>query len=237
MDDHKMRVSERYLNEEYLASNSDWHAKDSKWKSDHIIQLLKKNNIRPKTLCEIGCGAGEILCYLHRKNISSEIDGYDISPMAIEICSTKEKENLNFHLKNIDDISKTYDCLLCIDVLEHVEDYIGFTRNLKPLSNYKIFHIPLDISFAGIAFNWMNHARESVGHLHYFTYETALATLAEADLEVLDYFFTAPFLIESNRSSKIKDILIYWIRRIVFSFSPKLLSKTLGGCSMMVLAK
>ena len=237
MSNSKIRISDRYINEDYLVANPDWHAKDSKWKSDHIIYLLKKNNISLTTLCEIGCGAGDILSYLYKKNISREIDGYDISPQAIKICSSRTKADLNFYQKDVDDITKTYDCLLCIDVLEHVEDYIGFIRNLKPLATYKIFHIPLDISFASIMFNWMNLARESVGHLHFFTSETALATLAEANLEVLDYFFTAPFLIESNRPRKLKGKVIYFIRRLIFKISPKLLSKTFGGCSIMVLAK
>jgi len=106
----KIRMSERYLNKDYLVANPDWHAKDSKFKSDHIIKLLKKNNIK-------------------------------------------------------------------------------------------------------------------------------LFTLAEANLEVLDYFFTAPFLIESNQPSTLKGRVIYVIRRLIFKISPNLLSKTFCGCSIMVLAK
>jgi len=43
-----------------------------------------------------------------------------------------------------------FDSLLCIDVFEHVEDYIGFVKTLKSKATYKIFHIPLDISVLSV---------------------------------------------------------------------------------------
>ena len=231
------KVSDRYLNNEYLKTNPGWHEDDSEWKSEQIIKLLKKNKITLSDLCEVGCGSGEVLSCLYKKNISKIADGYDVSPSAIEICKPKETGDLKYFLKDISEIKKKYDCLLCIDVFEHVEDYIGFVRSLKPLANYKVFHIPLDISIGSIVFGWMTHARKSVGHLHYFTTETALQTLEEADIEVLDYFFTAPFLIESNKKKSLKDYIINSLRRFLFLLSPAFLSKTLGGCSLIVLAK
>lgn len=232
----KHKVSGRYLNKEYLETNPGWHKDDSEWKSEQIIKLLKKNKITLSDLCEVGCGAGEVLSCLYKKDISKIADGYDVSPSAIEICKLKETGNLKYFLKDISEIKKNYDCLLCIDVFEHVEDYIGFVRSLKPLANYKVFHIPLDISIGSIVFDWMTYARKSVGHLHYFTTETALQTLEEVDIEVLDYFYTAPFLI-NNKKKSLKGHIINNLRRFLFLLSPAFLSKTLGGCSLIVLAR
>ena len=43
------------------------------------------------------------------------------------------------------EIKNYYDLILCIDVFEHVEDYIGFLKTLKNKSKYHIFNIPLDM--------------------------------------------------------------------------------------------
>ena len=50
-----------YTNGYYLEKNPTWHVEDSSWKAKNIIKMMKRNNIVPKTICEVGCGAGEIL--------------------------------------------------------------------------------------------------------------------------------------------------------------------------------
>jgi 2-polyprenyl-3-methyl-5-hydroxy-6-metoxy-1,4-benzoquinol methylase len=39
-----------------------------------------------------------------------------------------------------------FDVVMAIDVFEHVEDYLGFIRRLRVKGEYKVFHIPLDLS-------------------------------------------------------------------------------------------
>ena len=70
-----------YSDGTYLANNRGWHADDSAWKANHIASLLGRNAVVPRTLCEIGCGAGEILRSLAaRLDPSTRFFGYDISP-------------------------------------------------------------------------------------------------------------------------------------------------------------
>jgi len=45
----------------YLENNPTWHIEDSPWKAKQIFKMLNKNSINPKSIAEIGCGAGEIL--------------------------------------------------------------------------------------------------------------------------------------------------------------------------------
>ena len=103
-------------------------------------------------------------------------------------CKTKEDEKVKYFMENLLDKNEHFDLLLCIDVFEHVEDYIGFLKELKKKANNHIFHIPLDITVSSVLRNTMMSARQSVGHLHYFTQETALATLKDSGYEIIDYF-------------------------------------------------
>src|SRR5690606_39364807 len=46
-----------------------------------------------------------------------------------------------------------FDLVLCIDVFEHIEDYLGFLRILRDKGTYKLFHIPLDMTVLSVLKN------------------------------------------------------------------------------------
>jgi len=167
----------------------------------------------------------------------ARFDGYEVSPQAFELCKGKESGKLGFHLANVAELDVFYDCLLCIDVLEHVEDYIGFVKSIKGKAGFKIFHIPLDISVSSILFSSMMRARQSVGHLHYFTRDTALATLRDAGYEIVDSYYTAPFKGDGFKARSLKEAIARLPRRLLFSVAPGLEALLLGGCSYLVLAR
>lgn len=128
-----------------------------------------------------------------------------------------------------------FDLLLCIDVLEHVEDYLGFLKDLRCKATNKMFHIPLDMSVQWVLRNRpILLAREQVGHLHYFTKETAIATLNDTGYAILDWFYT-PGAIASPRSFKAR--LARWPKRLLSTINQDLVVRILGGYSLLVLAE
>jgi ubiquinone/menaquinone biosynthesis C-methylase UbiE len=50
-----------YETGEYLERNPSYHVEDSAWKARQILEMIRRNALEPRTVCEIGCGAGEIL--------------------------------------------------------------------------------------------------------------------------------------------------------------------------------
>ncbi len=227
-----------YSDGTYLGKNPDWHVEDSPWKAQQVAKILGRNNLRPKTVCEIGCGAGEVL-----KNLKDQLGGdvkatgYEISPQAFDICKAKETENLEFYLKDLlveDDV--TFEVVMAIDVFEHVEDYFGFLRKLRSKGKYQIFHIPLDLSAQSVLRGSpLTNARRSVGHIHYFTKDTALATLADAGYEIIDYFYTDGSIERHNRGWK--GNLLNIPRKAMFAINKDFGVRFLGGCSLLVLAR
>jgi len=118
--------------------------------------------------------------------------GYDVSPQAIDLAQTRASDTIRFEIANFEQAGdKFFDLILVLDVIEHLPDYFSFLQMLKARSRYKIFHIPLDLSVQTIfRKNALLKRRDMYEHIHYFTKETALRTLADSGYEVLDSFYT-----------------------------------------------
>jgi SAM-dependent methyltransferase len=226
-----------YQTGEYFAKHPTYHVEDSAWKAEHIFRLIRKNNLQPRTVCEIGCGAGEVLRQLQLL-MSDEVqfEGYEISPQAFTRCQERANDRLRFQCADLLALdTDPCDLLLCIDVFEHVEDYLGFLRKLRAKAENKLFHIPLDLSVQWVLRGRpIMKQREEVGHLHYFTKETALATLRDAGYEVIDWCYT-PGALLNPRSFKAK--LASLPRKLLSALNQDLTSRVLGGYSLLVLAK
>lgn len=222
----------------YLGNHPSWHAKDSAWKANHIQRILQRNGVQPRTVCEVGCGAGEILNTLASHSSDTvEFSGYEISPQAHGICRPKERSNLHFYLGNVlDDPSASFDVVMAIDVLEHIDDYMGFLRSLKDKGEYKVFHIPLDLSVEMVLRNWpILQCRKVYGHIHYFLRDTALAALRDTGYQVVDHFYTQTSREVAKRNWRTEVARLP--RRLLFAIDQDFAVRTLGGCSLMVLAK
>lgn len=227
-------MSTIYESGDYLAQNTTWHEEDSPKKTEWIVRILKRHNINPSFICEIGCGAGAILQNVSKEYPNAECLGTDISPQAIEIAKTKENEKLKFILGMEDTIKQTSDVLLCIDVFEHIEDYFSFLRKIKTKSKYHIFHIPLDLSVQAVSReNRLLKNRKDVGHIHYFNRETALAVLADCGYSIIDYNYTSACETPSCKSPKSVNLL----RKLLFRLYPNLVARIIGGYSLLVLTK
>lgn len=228
-------VGEIYADGTYLEKNATWHVEDSPWKAAQICELLSRNHIAPATVCEIGCGAGEILRQLSDRYPAARFFGYEISPQAFDLCQARATARVQYRKANLLDEAVSFDVALCIDVFEHVDDYIGFLRALRPKAEYKVFHIPLDVSVLSVLREGMIDARIRVGHLHYFTPTTALATLKDAGYSVVDSFFTTVF--DYLPATTLREKLAKGLRKGLYALSPRLMVKLLGGCSLIVLAR
>ncbi|HQU43295.1 MAG TPA: class I SAM-dependent methyltransferase [Pirellulales bacterium] len=227
-----------YTDGEYLERNPTWHVEDSPWKAENIFQLILRHSLAPKTICEVGCGAGEVLVQLQKKlSDDCRFWGYDISPQAYELSRPRANERLQFRQADLFDEPETsFDLMLVIDLIEHLDDYYGFLRRLKPRGRHAIFHIPLDLSAYSV---WRSYPildlRASVGHIHYFTKDTALAALANAGYEVVDWFYPEQRLLLRGKPLRQKALAL--MRQTLLRANADLAVRLLGGRSLMVLAR
>jgi cyclopropane fatty-acyl-phospholipid synthase-like methyltransferase len=198
--------------------------------------MLRKNHISPRTICDVGCGSGEVLKQL-QENLDNDCVflGYDVSPQAFELAKGRANEKLQFKLADFLEEQTNFDLILVLDVIEHLEDYFGFLRRLRARSHYTIFHIPLDLSVQTVfRKKALLKRRELYAHLHYFTKETALRTLGDTGYEVLDYFYTPRSI---DFGSEPGEKLLKLPRQVSFAIDRDFAARLLGGFSLLVLAR
>lgn len=229
-------MQEMYQSDGYAERNPTWHEEDSPWKARQIESIIRRNNLTFDSLCEVGCGTGEILLNLSRTFPGARMAGFEISPHAYGRAKLKETDDVTFHLGDVMDAGETFDIVVIADVIEHVEDYIAFIKKLRGVGKRAIFHIPLDLSVQSVLRSWpILGLRSSVGHLHYFYKETALATLRDCGYTVIDYAYTASRLELPNQA--LSSRIMRLPRRLLHAVNPDFAVRLLGGYSLLVLAE
>lgn len=227
-----------YASGEYLQNNPTWHEEDSAWKARQIMRMIKANALSPRSICEIGCGTGEILIELQNYFPGAKLAGYEISPQAFDIWSRKSnKGSISFNLADIfGEPSPHFELVLVIDVIEHVEDYLGFLKKVRPIGDLKMFHIPLDLSLQSVMRSKpITNLRRTVGHIHYFYKDLALCALRDCGYEILDVCYTPSRLELPNQAWSSR--VMKHPRRWLFKLNADLTVRALGGYSLLVLAR
>ena len=233
-------MSTIYTSGKYLEVTQTWHAEDSPWKASQILKLLVKNNVAPHRVAEIGCGVGGILRELSRTDVllNTQFQGYDISPKAIELANRAKGANTQFHCEDLLSDSNTayFDLLLAVDVYEDVPDYMGFLAKCQQKAMYKIYHIPLDLHVSSVLRNTFIANRYSIGHLHYFTADSALATLKDTGHQIIDWAYTNPSFELFMEHPSFRKAMANVPRYVCSKVSVPFTARVLGGYSLLVLA-
>ena len=144
-----------YLTDEYVENVPNLHIQDSVWKTEKIIPFIDKIDFSKKkqiSILDVGGGAGEIL-----KLISNYINAeykinlkkymLDLSPKMLNI---QKKVNSDYYQVFNEDIrhtsisDKEIDITLMIDVLENIPKPELALKELKRISSYVIFKVPLE---------------------------------------------------------------------------------------------
>lgn len=229
-------MKEIYNNQTYLHNHPTWHEEDAPWKAAKVFEALTKYNLKPSTVAEIGCGTGEIVRVLSEKMPEVAFSGFDISEDVFAMAKNKESAKLHFECLDLLTTEKKFDVLLVIDVFEHVENYIEFIRQCQNHAKYVLFHIPLDMSVQKLLRpQTILHNRYHTGHLHYFSKETAIATVKDTGFEIIGTDFTR-WGLETKQPSLLKNVgkIPLYLLDLV---STDLAARVLGGNSLLITAK
>lgn len=232
-------LGSRYEDGDYLDSNPGWHEERAEWKAEKVAGILCDTGVPRASICDAGCGTAGVLRALVPMLPGSRLVGYEPSPDGYELAqSLSSGSGVELVLGGIEAIAEPFDVALCLDVFEHVDDYLGFLRSLSDKATHFIFHIPLDLSAQAMVRSSLPVARAKLGHLHYFTSTTAVATLEDAGYSIVTRQFTHSSFEgpgrTMSRGQKTAGLLRSATAKIA---SEDAASRIWGGFSLLVLAQ
>lgn len=187
-------VDDRYIGENYVSDNEDWHEGRAAWKAAQVVRMIDAHDLRPASICDIGCGTGGVLDELgSRLPGKPQLVGYEISPKAVDLVPSDRRQRIQVVNGGHDVDSRTFELMLALDVFEHVEDYYGFLRGIQSKAPLAIFHVPIDTAVTSVLRPGpILRSSKVVGHIQHFTRATALEALRHSGFEILDAWHTVP---------------------------------------------
>jgi len=216
------------------------HSADAQFKADNFLKLFlrfaARRSMTLRSFADVGCGSGDIArllaATLRQKGFDSiEFKAYDVSPHVAHI----KHDGVEYINGDFCASDETVDVATLFDVFEHVPDTIEFIKSVAQRCKVLGLHIPLDYSLNVAVRDLFRSKLDDPGHLVFMDTVTALNLLALSGLRVVDYEYTFGFNVPSGRSS-LRSKLAFPLRYLLARTSPWLLSKTLGGASLIVIA-
>lgn len=195
-------------NEQYSDDMTEWRELGGKYKADNILAMSGSHRFQKVLDC--GAGEGSVLKYLDLSDAFSELYAIEISDSAIEQIRkrnlSKLQEVLRFNGYEIPYPEQYFDMAYCSHVIEHVEHPRILLRELKRVSGYQVFEIPLDYSVN--VDQKVNHFL-SYGHINIYTPSLFRFLLRSEGFSILTerLTHTAPEIVRYNwyKNMKIKN--------------------------------
>lgn len=237
MDIHGSIQDTYYTSGEFLAHSSG--AADATFKVEQLIKVLAATpSLKPAAgdrVADVGCGAGETTRRLAAAFPGAHIDGYDIHP---QIDTLTPEDNIRFFRSDFCtiELETPYDLSVLFDVIEHVPDPISFVKAVALRSRAVAFHIPLDDSSFVWLRNLMLPKLTHPGHLVALSPATALTLVALTGVRTRTFVYSPVFRAPTGRERGTQR-LFNFARAVLYSISPYLTQRLLGGVSLMVVAE
>jgi len=153
------------------------------FKIPHLVGLIPQGELIKRVL-EIGCATGELIGNFPMLE-NGERFGCDISSRNIAAARMRFPAVTFFSHNFTNFPEKSFDCVILSDILEHVEDDLGFLRDASKLARLTLVNLPLED-------NWLNCRRsygpdDVSGHLRRYSLQQGLELLRGAELRVMAY--------------------------------------------------
>lgn len=231
-------MENRYTDGTYLAANPGWHGADSAWKLSHVRRALAAAGIDEgglKTVCDAGCGAGQVIKLWAKELPETAFYGYDVSPQAILLARQGQPQNCVFRLGS-GLRPEPCDVLLLLDVLEHIPDWKDFFRVQTARAGVMVVHMPLDLSvYARLRPSILQKERETVGHIHFFTARKFLRELDGLNMRVRHLHYTNKYVERPPELKCFVSRVGMFIRQAAHRFFPRAWAAYwVGGYSLML---
>ena len=175
--------------EQYSDKMTEWRELGGKYKAQNILSVC--NNYKFVKVLECGAGEGSILKFLDQSNAFPELHAIEISDSGIAQIKARKlaklKEVKKFNGYEIPYADKSFDMVYCSHVMEHVEHPRLLLRELKRVSKFQVFEVPLDYA---IGIDCQVDHLLSYGHINVYTPSLFKFLLKSEGYEILEETLT-----------------------------------------------
>ncbi len=99
--------------------------------STEVKEVLKQFNWKNKTVLDVGCGTGNFVNEVSRKNTKFVL-GIDYAEEAIKIAKESySRKNLEFRVQDVKDVEEKFDVIVSIGTIEHMDNPMKILKKLK----------------------------------------------------------------------------------------------------------
>ena len=217
---------QEYYDDQYRDYDTQWRLIGGRGKARNIMEITK--NINFQNVLDVGSGEGAVLHWLELWKWCHDITALEISESGVEKIKARNldcvKEVILFDGYKIPFGDKTFDLVTCSHVIEHVEHYRFLLREIKRVSKYQVFEIPIDFSLT--VDKKVSHFL-SYGHINIFTPQTFRFLLQAEGFKILysknGMYESSVFDLSTKRS-----VLKKWATRLkyfIWQHSPIMIIK------------
>lgn len=163
-----------------------------------LVEIAKESNIR--TICEVGCGEGELLKILHRHFPKATLTACDIAEGEINKAK-KNTENLKvaYSVQDAEKLSykkQEFDLVVCCEVLEHLQHPKKGMKELKRIAKYGVCSVPLEplwriLNMARL--KYLSDMGNTPGHLNHWSQSAFLSDLKSTGINVAIFKLPLPW--------------------------------------------
>jgi ubiquinone/menaquinone biosynthesis C-methylase UbiE len=174
---------------QYASGASLWRETGAKYKALNIQQVTKGKKFAQ--ILEVGAGDGAVLANLERLHIATSLSAVEISSSGVQTIQQRNLQTLQdlqlFDGYKLPYPDQSFEAVVCTHVIEHVEHPRLLLREIKRVSKYQIFEVPID-------FSWQVDKKVAhflgYGHINIFTPATFRFLLLSEGFEILQDLHT-----------------------------------------------
>lgn len=134
--------------EQYTDEMTEWREIGGRYKAENILNVCRNHKF--SKILECGAGEGSVLKFMDASGVFQELYAIEVSGTGVSQIQKRHLSRLievrKFNGYEIPYSDKEFDMVYCSHVIEHVEHPRILLRELKRVSNFQVFEIPLDYS-------------------------------------------------------------------------------------------
>jgi len=226
-----MEINQELLDsydKQYSDGMTAWRELGGRHKAENIIEVCRGH--RFDKVLDCGAGEGSVLQFLGEAGIFPELYALEISGSAIHQIEKRRIKHFRgvekFNGYSIPFPDNSFDMAYCAHVIEHVEHPRQLLRELRRVSRYQVFEVPLDYS---VDVDRKVELLHSCGHLNVFTPSLFRFLLRSEGFEVIQDLLRQPsaevlrfdlYQIKNQKKTWLSELqitlqpVIRWLRRL-----------------------